>query len=263
MAALVEVARLPARPSAACVTLNRPEAGNAMDERVLKEIAGVFSGLSIEKDLRAVVVRGAGKHFCAGADIEWMRRAGKLKGTAARKDASLLIQACRAVQECPVPVIARVHGAVYGGGLGVLAAADIGLAAEDARYCFSECRLGLVPAVISLFVLPKIGAQNARRYYMTAETFTTAAALKMGLAHESAPEAELDARLEKILDGILANGPQAVRDAKTLLNRLPEASSRAAREKLVLDTLLRRRSSPEGQEGLTAFLEKRRPSWSA
>lgn len=261
MAELIEVCRYPGRPSVACVTLNRPEAGNAMDERVLKEIARVFTGLSKEKDLRAVVVRGAGKHFCAGADIEWMRRAGKLKGSAARKDASLLISACSAVQECPVPVIARVHGAVYGGGLGILAAADIGLAAEDARYSFSECRLGLVPAVISLFVLPKIGAQNARRYYMTAEIFSTATARAMGLVHDGVPEAELDARLEKFIDAILANGPLAVRAAKALLNRLPETASRSAREKLVLDTLLRRRSSAEGQEGLSAFLEKRRPTW--
>lgn len=245
----------------ATVRLNRPEAGNAMSDLTLKELAACFKALSKEPGLRAVVIRGMGKHFCSGADIEWMRRAGALPPAQGKKDAALLSEALKAVQECPVPVIVRAHGAVYGGGLGLVAACDIAVAAEDAKMCFSETRLGILPAVISLFVLPKIGAAAARRYYLTAEVFGMAAAKDMGLVHGVVPEAGLDAAVDGLVAGIRKNGPQAVRAAKALLRRLPELPSFAARQKLVIETLVRLRSSPEGQEGLSAFLEKRAPAW--
>lgn len=245
----------------ATVRLNRPEAGNAMSDETLKELAACFTALSKEPGLRAVVVRGEGKHFCAGADIEWMRRAGKLPPAKGKKDAALLAQALKAVQDCPVPVIVRAHGAIYGGGLGLVAASDIAIAAEDSKMCFSETRLGIIPAVISLFVIPKIGAAAARRYYLTAEIFGMRAAKEMGLIHEAVPEGELDATLEVLLANIRKNGPSAVRAAKALLRKLPETPSFAARQKLVVETLVRLRSSPEGQEGLSAYLEKRAPTW--
>ncbi len=258
----IAVSSHPKYPSVSTVLLNRPESGNAMDDGALREIAAAFKELASRSDLRAVVIQGQGKHFCAGADIEWMRRAGKLSKAQGRKDARLLVEMCRSIDACPVPVIAVVHGACYGGGLGVVAACDIVLAAQDARMCFSECRLGILPAVISLFVLPKIGAAAARRYYVTAEVFGMEKARELGLVHEAAPYAELECRLEAMLASLLKNGPQAVRKAKALLRRLPSAPSFAAKEKLVLDALVSQRSSAEGQEGLSAFLEKRLPNWS-
>lgn len=245
----------------ATVRLNRPEVGNAMSDLTLKELAACFKTLAKESGLRAVVIRGEGKNFCVGADIEWMRRAGTLPPAKGKKDAALLAEALKAVQDCPVPVIVRAHGAIYGGGLGLVAACDIALAAEDSRMCFSETRLGILPAVISLFVLPKIGVTAARRYYLTAEVFGMRTAKEIGLVHEVVPEAELDAALEVLLASIRKNGPQAVRTAKALLRKLPETPSFVARQKLVIETLVRLRSSPEGQEGLSAFLEKRAPAW--
>ncbi|MBI3552159.1 MAG: enoyl-CoA hydratase/isomerase family protein [Elusimicrobia bacterium] len=254
----IAVDRHPKLHSVARVALNRPQVSNAMSDQTLKELSGAFHVLSADKELRAVVVRGEGKHFCSGADIEWMKRAGSLKPADGRKDAKLLAEMGRAIQDCAVPVVAQVHGACYGGGLGVVAAADIAVAAEDARMCFSECRLGILPAVISLFVLPKIGEAQARRWYLTSEVFSMAQARDLGLVHEVVAPAELELRVEAILDHIVRNGPQAVRAAKALLGGFSSAKDK---EKLVLDALLARRSSAEGQEGLSAFLEKRPANW--
>lgn len=256
----IAVERLADRPSVACVRLNRPEAGNAMSDQTLRELAAAFEALARQDDLRAVLVRGEGKHFCAGADIEWMRRAGGLSKEEGTRDARLLVDMLSAVERCPVPVVVAAHGAVYGGGLGLVAAADIALAADDSRMCFSECRLGIMPAVISVFVLPKIGEAAARRYYVTCEVFGMDTARAIGLVHEACPAAELTARAGAILDDILRNGPKAVRAAKRTLLELRGLSADRRVEK-VLDTLVDLRSSPEGQEGLTAFLEKRRPRW--
>ncbi len=241
------------------LSLNRPDRRNALSDETLAEIASAFRSLAESPDLRAVILKGEGRDFCAGADIEWMRRAGTLAGKKAEEDARLLARACLAVDECPVPVIARVQGNVYGGGLGLLAAADIAVSAEDARFCFSECRLGILPAVVSSFVLPKIGA-HARRYYLTAELFGAPEALRLGLVHESAPEAALDQKIERIVKGVLSCGPNAVREAKSLLRAFP-GKNLHERIDFSIQTLLRARSSPEGQEGLSAFLEKRQPAW--
>lgn len=245
--------------SVSTVTLNRPEVRNAMSDQTLKELTHCFSSFAKSSSLRVVVVSGAGRDFCAGADIEWMRRAGKLPPAAGRKDARLLADMCRAVDECPVPVIASVQGAIYGGGLGLVSACDIVVAEEKAKMCFSECRLGILPAVVSCFVLPKIGVA-ARRFYLTAEVFGMAKARELGLVHEIAAEAELQAKVDSLVSHVLANGPRAVREAKALIRKLP-GMTLEKRIKLAVDTLVRVRSSAEGQEGLSAFLEKRRASW--
>lgn len=242
------------------VTLNRPEARNAMSDLTLRELTAAFTGLGKDPAVRAIVVRGEGPDFCAGADIEWMRRAGRLKPAQGKKDARLLAEMGRAVSECPCPVIVRAHGNVFGGGLGLVAACDIAVAAEDARMCFSETRLGILPAVISCFVLPKIGPAAARRYYLTAEVFGMAAAKDMGLVHEVCPAGELDAKVAALTASILRNGPNAVREAKAIIRKM-EGLSFDRRVLLSVDTLVRLRSSPEGQEGLSAFLEKRPASW--
>ena len=256
----IRLGRHPEMPSIATVRLDRSAAGNAMSDQTLRELAGAFHVLAADKQLRAVIVTGEGKHFCAGADIEWMRRAGRLPPAEGKKDARLLVDMLSAVRDCPVPVIVAAHGAVYGGGLGLLAACDISLAAGDARFCFSECRLGIMPAVISCFVIPKIGAAAARRYYLTAEVFDADRARDLGLVHEVVAAKDLAGRAEALAAEILKNGPQAVRAAKDLLLRF-DGWTPEERIDSVLETLVKLRSSPEGQEGLSAFFEKRRPSW--
>lgn len=242
------------------VTLSRPELRNAMNAETLRSLTLVFRELATNPAVRAVIVTGGGKDFCAGADVNWMKEAGKLSPEEGKKDARLLADMLSAVDECPVPVIVAAQGNVFGGGLGLLAACDIALLAEDAKMAFSECRLGIMPAVISSWVLPKIGAVNARRYYLTAEVFGAAEAVRMGLAHEVVPAAELTAKADAIAANILKCGPNAVRAAKALLPRL-ERLGLHQQIGMTVDTLVRLRSSAEGQEGLAAFLEKRPPEW--
>jgi methylglutaconyl-CoA hydratase len=242
------------------VTLSRPELRNAMSDVTLKSLTAAFADISKDPAVRAVIVTGGGKDFCAGADINWMKESGKLSAEDGKKDARLLADMLSAVDACPVPVIVAAQGNVFGGGLGLLAACDIAVLAEDAKMAFSECRLGIMPAVISSWVLPKIGAVNARRYYLTAEVFGAKEAVHMGLAHEVVPAAELYAKADAIAANILKCGPNAIRAAKALLPRL-EPLGLHQQIGLTVDTLVRLRSSAEGQEGLAAFLEKRAPEW--
>ncbi len=242
------------------VTLNRPQARNAMGAASLEEIAAAFRALAQDPALRCVIVTGEGKDFCAGADIEWMRAGGRMAPEEGKRDARRFADMLFAVDECPVPVIVAAHGAVFGGGLGLLAAGDVGLLAEGSKLCFSEVRLGIMPAVISGWVLPKIGAANARRWYLTAEVFGAREAVAMGLAHEAVPASELSARAEAVAAAVLKNGPEAVRTAKAMIPRIARASL-GERVDLTVDELVRLRSGPEGQEGLSAFLEKRPASW--
>jgi methylglutaconyl-CoA hydratase len=246
---------------AAKVVLARPEARNAMSAATLRELTDAFRALAREKDLRAVLVTGEGKDFCAGADIQWMKAGGRLPPAEGKKDARLFAEMLAAVDECPVPVVVAAQGNVFGGGLGLLAACDVALLSDDAKMSFSEVRLGIMPAVISCWVLPKIGIANARRYYLTGEVFGPVEAVHMGLAHEAVAPAELAARAEFLVKSILKNGPNAVRRAKAMIPRIAAAPP-AERVNLTVDTLVELRSSPEGQEGLAAFLEKRPPSWS-
>ena len=242
------------------VILSRPELRNAMSDVTLRSLTAVFQALAKDPAVRVVIVTGGGADFCAGADINWMKASGKLPADEGKKDARLLADMLQAVDECPVPVIVAAHGNVFGGGLGLVAACDIAVLSDDAKMSFSECRLGIMPAVISCWVLPKIGAANARRYYLTGEAFDASAAVKMGLAHEAVEAAELSARADAIGASVLKCGPNAVRAAKALLPRLAPLGLNQ-RIGLAVDTLVRLRSSVEGQEGLAAFLEKRAPAW--
>jgi methylglutaconyl-CoA hydratase len=242
------------------VVLARPQARNAMSGVTLRELAGAFSALAQDKELRAVLVTGQGKDFCAGADMQWMRQGGRLSPAEGRKDARLFADMLGAVEACPVPVVVAAQGNVFGGGLGLLAACDAAILSDDAKMCFSEVRLGIMPAVISCWVLPKIGVANARRYYLTGEVFGPIEAVHMGLAHESVAPGELAARADFIVKCILKNGPNAVRTAKAMIPRIAAASP-AERLAMTVETLAELRSSPEGQEGLSAFLEKRPASW--
>lgn len=242
------------------IVLARPDARNAMSDVTLGELTDAFQALALEKGVRAVLVTGEGKDFCAGADIQWMKRGGQLPLEESKKDARLLAKMLGAVDACPVPVVVAAQGNVFGGGLGLLAACDVAILADDAKMSFSEVRLGIMPAVISCWVLPKIGTANARRYYLTGEIFGPVEAVHMGLAQDSVPPAELGARADFIVKCILKNGPNAVRAAKAAIPLIAAANPKE-RLDLTVDTLVKLRSSPEGQEGLAAFLEKRPASW--
>jgi methylglutaconyl-CoA hydratase len=231
------------------VTMAKPERRNAFDAALIAELTGAFADVG---DARAVVLAGEGPSFCAGADVEWQRSSIDLSYEENVEDAMRLYRMLEAIDACPAPVVARVQGHALGGGSGLVACADIALAAEDALFGFSEVRLGIVPAVISPFVLRRIGPGAARRLFLTGERFDAATALAIGLVQEVA--ADLDEALARIVADLLAGGPQAVRAAKRLLRERPEGlkTARIAAE---------RRTSAEGQEGLRAFLEKRAPAW--
>jgi methylglutaconyl-CoA hydratase len=242
------------------VTLARPEVRNAFNAQMIAELTACFAGFGRDDDLRAVVLGGEGKIFCAGADVSWMRASAEATEEENREDARRMAAMFRAIDECPLPVVGRIQGAAFGGGVGLTACCDVVVAAEDARFSFSEVKLGIVPAVISSFALAKIGPGAARRWFLTAEVLSAAQAREAGLVHEVAPADELDARVTRIVTALAANGPLAVREAKALIRRVAGMDREAALEHCAR-TIARVRVSPEGQEGLRAFLESREPAW--
>jgi enoyl-CoA hydratase/carnithine racemase len=227
------------------VTIAKPERRNAFDAALIAELAEAFGDVG---DARAVVLAGDGPSFCAGADVEWQRASIDLSYDENVADAMRLYAMMEAIDACPAPVVARVQGFALGGGSGLVAAADVAIASPDAVFGFTEVRLGIVPAVISPVVLPRIGPGAARRYFLTGERFDAQTALRIGLVHEVATD--LDDAVERVVGHLLAAGPEAVRAAKRLVRERPlgEATAHIAAGL---------RTSPEGQEGLRAFLEKR------
>jgi methylglutaconyl-CoA hydratase len=231
------------------ITLARPDRRNAFDAALIAELTDAFADVG---DARAVVLAGDGDVFCAGADVEWQRASVDLTYEQNVADALRLYAMCDAIDRCPAPVVARIQGYALGGGSGLVACSDISIADAETVFGFTEVRLGIVPAVISPFVLPKIGLA-ARRYFLTGERFGADVALRIGLLSEVA-DGDLDGHVETVVFDLLAGGPEAVRAAKELVRAAPggdEASRIAAG----------RRTSAEGQEGLRAFLEKRMPAW--
>ncbi|MEN3341900.1 MAG: methylglutaconyl-CoA hydratase, partial [Actinomycetota bacterium] len=231
------------------VTLARPDRRNAFDASLIAELAEAFVDVG---RARAVVLAGDGPSFSAGADVEWMRSSVDLSFDENVADATALRRMLEAIDGCPAPVLVRVQGHALGGGAGLVAAADVALAARDAVFAFSEVKLGIIPAVISPFALAKIGPGAARRYFLTGERFDAATALRIGLVHEVADH--LDEAVERVLGELLSAGPQAARWAKRLVRERPGGPETA-------QWIATRRTSDEGQEGLRAFLEKRPPSW--
>jgi len=231
------------------VTLARPERRNAFNAALIRELADAFADVG---DARTVVLAGDGPSFCAGADVEWQRSSIDLSYDENVEDARRLYRMLESIFRCPAPVIARVQGFALGGGSGLTACADIAVAGEDAVFGFSEVRLGIIPSVISPWVLARIGPAATRRYFLTGERFDAATALRIGLVHEVA--ADPDAAVERIVADLLAGGPVAVREAKRLVLEPADEDDAVARA-------AERRTSEEGQEGLQAFLEKRPPGW--
>ena len=246
------------------VTLARPEVRNAFNAELIASLTEAFAALGEEPPnrLRAVILAGDGPVFCAGADINWQRAARNLSLQENEADAGRLHDMLLAVDRCPVPVVARVHGAALGGGMGLCAAADLVLAEAGTRFGFTETKLGILPAVIAPFVLAKIGESQARAVIPPGERFDAERARAMGLVHEVLPDtAALDERVDAAAREILSAGPTAARAAKALIRDLRGSSTDAAR-KLIVNVAARQRVSAEGQEGLGAFLEKRTPHWS-
>ena len=231
------------------VTLAKPERRNAFDAEL---IAGLKQAFADVGDARVVLLAGDGESFCAGADIEWQRSAIDLSFDENVEDAMRLFGMMQAINDCPAPVVARIQGHALGGGSGLAAAADIAVAAEDATFGFSEVKLGIVPAVISPFVLPKIGESAARRLFLTGERFDASTALRIGLVHEVA--GDLDTAVGRVVRELLGSGPQATREAKRLIRMRPQGEETA-------QLAARLRASEEGQDGLRAFLERRKASW--
>jgi methylglutaconyl-CoA hydratase len=231
------------------VTLARPEVRNAFDAALIAELHEAFSEVG---DARAVVLAGEGESFCAGADVEWMRSSIELSYEENVQDARRLRQMLEAIDHCPAPVVVRAHGHALGGGVGLVACADVAVAAEGTEFAFSEVKLGVIPSVISPFALARIGTGAARRYFLTGERFDAQTALRIGLVHEVA--ADPDASVDRIVEELLSAGPEAVRHAKRLVLERPEGLATERR-------IAERRTSDEGQEGLRAFTEKRSPTW--
>jgi methylglutaconyl-CoA hydratase len=247
--------------SIAFVSLARPEMRNAFNPEMISEIRKTFIDLSHRQDLRAIVFRGEGKAFCAGGDLGWMKDMVNYSTEKNKEDANQLFEMFEAIYNCHVPVIGVVHGAAFGGALGLVACCDYVLCEEKSQFCFSEVKLGLVPAVISAFVLKKCSMGHIGHLMLTGQVFMATEAKFSGLVHEICDEESLPDRLEVALSWMHGVGPEAIRATKSLVHRIGNLSWEDAKDEAA-ETISERRVSPEGQEGLRSFLEKRKPSWS-
>lgn len=243
------------------ITLDNPEKRNAFDDTIIASLTHAFEEAGRNDQVRVVVLQASGKHFSAGADLNWMRAMGQLDAQQNREDALRLARLMQSIDRCAKPVIARVQGAAFGGALGLICAADMAVAADNARFCLSEVKLGIIPAVISPYVVRAIGPRQARRYFMTAEVIPAERAMQLGIAHEVVPEAELDQAVDAMINALLAGGPQAQIETRDLVERVSTAPIDQAMLEDTAERIARLRTGAEGQEGLSAFLEKRSPNW--
>lgn len=242
------------------VTLNRPDVRNAFDEEVVEALSATARDAANDPTLRAIVLAGNGRAFCAGADLAWMAKAVAYTREENRRDAEDLARMLEMLDSVPVPLIARVHGAALGGGAGLVAVCDMVVAADDAIFGFSETKLGILPAVISPYVVTKIGPSAARELFLTGARFSARRARRIGLVHTVVPESELDEAVDAYLSEVFSSGPGAIAAAKALIR---EVHGRNSADVIGLTTtrIAEQRVSPEGQEGMHSFLEKRKPYW--
>lgn len=244
------------------VTMNRPERHNAFDDALIHELTEALRAMEAEEAIRVVVLSGAGKSFSAGADLNWMKRMAGFSKDQNVRDAMALAALMRTLAHLRKPTVARVQGAAYGGGVGLVACCDVAIATQGASFALTEARLGLVPAVISPYVVAAIGERQARRYFLTAERFDCAEAWRLGLVHAIATsEGDLDEKVGLVVDAMLECGPAAQLEAKDLIRAV---AGKPVTSELIQDTaerIARLRASPEGREGVSAFLDKRRASW--
>jgi len=247
----------------ATITLNRPQLRNAFNETAIAHLTMAFDEASQDGNVRAIVLAANGPAFCAGADLNWMKKMAGYSAAENEADALRLADMLRTIYFSPKPVVAKVQGDCYAGGMGLVAACDIVVAAEGVNFCLSEVKLGLIPATISPYVIKAMGDQASRRYFLTAERFDAREAHRLGLAHEVVPAEQLDAKVGEIVKALSGNSPNAVREAKALVR---DIAGLPIDDVLLADTAGRIaaiRASGEGREGVAAFLEKRKPSWIA
>ncbi len=245
----------------AIVWLNRPDVRNAFNETMIAEVTAAFRALDKDREVRAVVLAGRGPAFCAGADLNWMKKMAGYSFAQNRRDALGMADMLSTIHTLSKPTVARVHGTAFAGGMGLLCACDIAVASQETEFCLSEVKLGLIPATISPYVLAAIGTRAAHRYFLTAERFPAAEAYRIGLVQEIALPAELDAKVNEILGDIVQASPAAIAESKTLIG---DVAGRPIGRKLIGDTaarIARARASADGKEGVRAFLEKRKPAW--
>jgi methylglutaconyl-CoA hydratase len=245
------------------VWMTRAEVRNAFNETTIAELTDAFRTLGADPGVRAIVLAGEGPAFCAGADLEWMRRMSQYSREENLADATKLATMLRTIHECPKPVIARVHGAAFAGGVGLVAACDIAVASVTAEFCLTETKLGLIPATIAPYVMRAMGHGNARRYFLTAEKFSASEAYRIGLVQNIVAPDELDSSINELLGALMVTSAEAVTEAKRLVRDL---AFRPIDDALVADTAERIaavRQSADGREGIAAFLGKRKPRWAA
>lgn len=245
----------------ATLTINRPEIHNAFDDALIQRLIQALESVEVDPKVRVLVLRSEGKSFSAGADLNWMRRMADYSEDENLADARMLAKLMERLNNLSKPTIARVQGAAFGGGVGLVACCDMAVAADEAKFSLSEVRLGLIPAVISPYVIAAMGERAARRYFLTAERFDAAEAYRLGLVHAVVPAEQLQSRVDGLIDELLKGGPAALAAAKSLIFAV---SRQPTGEAVVEDTAKRitaTRASEEGREGLNAFLNKRAPAW--
>ncbi|MFT7617225.1 MAG: methylglutaconyl-CoA hydratase [Planctomycetota bacterium] len=244
----------------ATITMNRPAVRNAFNAQLIDELEQAFLSMNTFESTRVVVLRGAGDCFCAGADLNWMKASADLSLAENEEGARLMACMFRAISDCTLPVIGVIHGHALGGGAGLVGAVDIALVADEAKLGFTEVRLGIIPAVISPFVLRKVSETHARRYFLSGEVFGGQEAERIGLAQKSMPRAEIEAECDKLIESLLQCGPKATGESKRLITEVKDLELADAIKKTA-PWIAKLRASKEGQEGMDAFLNKRRASW--
>ena len=243
------------------VCLNRPEVHNAMNEKLMKELTSCFKDLSSDDSVRTIILTGNGKSFCAGADLNWMKSMAKYTKEENVKDSKLLLDLYEAIYNCPKPVIGRINGHAFGGGLGLFAVCDITIAVPDCKFAFSEVKLGIIPSVISTYIVRRIRLSTMRRLFITGERFNSEYAKEIGLIDYVVPQEEIDEKIEKYVELLQSSGPNAMKEVKNLVNAC-EKMDRDSYKKHTVNKISELRVSEEGQEGINAFLEKRKSKWS-
>ena len=245
----------------ATITFNRPDLHNAIDESVIAQFNAGLRRVAADPAARVVVIAGNGKSFCAGADLNWMKRTANYSEEQNHRDALEFTEILDLLDRMPKPTIARVHGAAYGGGVGIVSCCDVAIGTPEAVFSFSEVRLGLIPAMISPYAVAVIGERYARRYMLTAERIDAAEALKIGLLHEVCAAGELDAKVAAIVEHCLRGGPAAIARSKALIAAVAHGAIDEAKRDYTARMIAATRASDEGKEGIAAFLEKRKPAW--
>ena len=258
---MTQAIRISAQGGIATVVLSRPDVRNAFNDEVIAELSQAFIQLGDDPQVRAIVLMAEGPAFCAGADLNWMRRMADYSREENEQDAEKLAFMLRTIYECPKPTIARVQGDVYAGGMGLVAACDMAVSVDTANYCLSEVKLGLIPATIGPYVIRAMGPRASHRYFLTAERFSAAEARRIGFVHEVVPADQLDATVSTWVQALLAASPNAIKECKKLVQYVADRDI----TRLLIDHTVKAiadiRASDEGKEGVQSFLNKRKPAW--